>query len=281
MANIDPWTVAGFGDEWSKFDQTEAPEKELKEVFEQYFEIFPWKCLPPGAKGFDLGCGSGRWAKFVADKVDTLFCIDPSEDALNVAKHNLSDRTNCKFYLASVDDIPLNDNSMDFGYSLGVLHHVPDTLEGIKSCVAKLKPGAPFLLYLYYAFDNRPGWFVLLWKVSDILRRGISRLPFWARYRVSQMIALMVYYPLARISSVLEKIGVKVDNFPLSAYRKMSFYAMRTDALDRFGTRVEHRFTAGEIEKMMLAAGLERIEFSTSVFWCAVGHKSNAGTKRD
>jgi hypothetical protein len=45
---------------------------------------------------------------------------------------------------------------MDFGYSLGVLHHLPDPRAGLAACVTKLKPGAPMLVYIYYAFDNRP-----------------------------------------------------------------------------------------------------------------------------
>ena len=50
---------------------------------------------------------------------------------------------------------------------------------------------------------------------------------------------------------------------------------MRTDAFDRFGTRLEHRFTANQIEKMMAEAGLDRIVFSDSPpYWCAVGYKS-------
>ena len=43
----------------------------------------------------------------------------------------------------------IKENSMDFGYSLGVLHHIPDTKEALQKCVSKLKPGAPFLVYLY------------------------------------------------------------------------------------------------------------------------------------
>jgi 2-polyprenyl-3-methyl-5-hydroxy-6-metoxy-1,4-benzoquinol methylase len=46
---------------------------------------------------------------------------------------------------------------MDFGYSLGVLHHIPDAQKALSDCVKKLKLGAPFLVYLYYSFDNRLG----------------------------------------------------------------------------------------------------------------------------
>ena len=49
---------------------------------------------------------------------------------------------------------------------------------------------------------------------------------------------------------------------------------MRTDALDRFGTRLEQRFTRDEIKQMMHNAGLENIKFSDSKpFWVAVGFK--------
>ena len=167
----------------------------------------------------------------------------------------------------------LPDGSADFGYSLGVLHHLPDTQQGIRECARKLKPGAPLLLYLYYAFDNRPAWFRFIWRLSDLLRRFISTLPFALRSPLCDLIAALVYWPLARISKLLEKAGLNVDHFPLSSYRNRSFYSMRTDALDRFGTRIEKRFTRKQISSMMEAAGLEGIVFSESPCWCAVGYK--------
>jgi ubiquinone/menaquinone biosynthesis C-methylase UbiE len=275
-ANLDDRTVAGFGDEWSRFDQSKLDEVESEQLFSQYFSVFPWDSLPTDPVGFDLGCGSGRWAHHVAAKigVGTLHCIDPSS-ALDVARRNLEEHTNCVFHLASVDEIPLPDDSLDFGYSLGVLHHIPDTTAGIRSCVKKLKIGAPFLVYLYYDFDNQPGWFRTLWKASDLLRRGISQLPHPLRFAVSQVIATLVYFPLARTAKLVEKLGRDVKAFPLSAYRNLSFYTMRTDALDRFGTSLEQRFSRAQIEGMMLAAGLKDINFNEDgPFWCAAGTRS-------
>ena len=272
--NADEDTVAGFGDEWTRYDQSELNVAERAEIFEQYFGIFPWDTLPENAEGFDLGCGSGRWAQCVAPRVGVLHCVDASADALNVARKNLANAENCRFHHASVDTIPLDNNSMDFGYSLGVLHHVPDTLSGLKSCVEKLKTGAPFLLYLYYAFDNKPAWYRALWKVSEIGRNTISHAPHGVRDAVCSVVAAGVYFPLARGAKLLEKTGRNVDNLPLSFYRDRSFYTMRTDARDRFGTQLEQRFTRAEIQQMMEAAGLENIRFSDAVpFWCAIGIK--------
>jgi len=264
--------VEGFGDEWTRFDQSALSTGELEEMFDNYFNIFPWDKIGENAVGFDLGCGSGRWAKLVAPRVGKLHLIDPSE-ALSIAKRNLQGADNCEFHSASVDDIPLPDDSCDFGYSLGVLHHIPDTQAGLQACVNKLKPGAPFLLYLYYRFDNRPAWFRAIWFASEVTRKVVSSLPRSINYGISQAIAVTAYYPLARTARTLEKLGVDVRNFPLSQYRNRSFYVMRTDALDCFGTELEKRFTKAEIREMMQQAGLENITFSETSFWTAVGFK--------
>lgn len=273
--NLDRRTVEGFGSEWARFDQTALPQAELQEIFGHYFSEFPWSRLPPAASGFDLGCGSGRWARAVAPRVGTLHCIDAAAAALAVVRRSLAGRDNCVFHLASVDAIPLEDASMDFGYSLGVLHHVPDTLAGIRACARKLKPGAPFLVYLYYAFDNRPAWFRALWRLSDLGRRLIARMPFRLRARTCDVIALIVYWPLARLAWLAERIGRSSRTWPLSAYRHRSLYVMRTDALDRFGTRLEQRFTRAEIQAMLVQAGFVDIRFRNGEpYWCAVGIKA-------
>lgn len=272
--NYDRKVIEGFGDEWRRFDQSLLKQSEAEQLFNLYFRIFPWNRLPKNAAGFDLGCGSGRWAKFVIPRVAKLHCIDASESAITVAQRNLSELGNCEFHRAAVDHIPLEDYSMDFGYSLGVLHHIPDTLSGLRSCVKKLKPGAPFLLYLYYPLDNRPAWFRFIWKVSNLLRIILSRCPFCFKCIICDLIAITVYWPLSKTAGLVEKIGLSVENIPLSFYRNKSFYVMRTDALDRFGTRMEKRFTRQQILEMMQKAGLEDIQFNAGPpYWVAVGIK--------
>ena len=131
-----------------------------------------------------------------------------------------------------------------------------------------------FLAYIYYSFDNKPKWYKLIWQVTIPFRLFISILPFPLKYILCQIIALFIYFPLVKLSMVLEKIGMNVDNIPLSSYRNKGFYSLRTDALDRFGTKLEQRFSKNQITEMMLEAGLERIEFrDKDTFWCALGYR--------
>ncbi len=274
--NADEATVAGFGDEWRTFDQSALGEVEGDELFAEYFAIFPWKALPSEAAGFDMGCGSGRWARRVAPRVGRLHCIDAAADALAVARRNLADTPNVTFHHASVEASALPEGSMDFGYSLGVLHHVPDTQAGIDACARLLRPGAPFLVYLYYALDNRPTWYRLLWRMSDAVRQVVSHSPHPIKVVVSAVIALLVYLPLARAARVAAVIGVPfAAHMPLTYYGNRSFYTMRTDAYDRFSTRLEQRFTRAEIAEMLMRSGLQDVRFSDRApFWCAVGFRA-------
>ncbi len=276
MDNLDPRTVEAFGEEWTRFDQRDVPISELEMLFQQYFSIFPWETLGSSAAGFDAGCGSGRWARFVAPRVGKLHCIDASAHALAVARNNLSDCGNCRFHLAPLSKLPLPDGSMDFGYSLGVLHHVPDPPAALRCCVEKLKLGAPFLIYVYYAFDNRPLWFRFLWRLTDVTRRLLSRAPGWLRHFASDLIATVIYWPLSRMALLIEALGKNPEALPLASYRRRSFYSMRTDSLDRFGTPLEHRFSAAEVETLMTEAGLSGVVLGDSVpYWRAVGFRSS------
>jgi SAM-dependent methyltransferase len=273
--NIDIETVDSFGEEWERFDQTGLTGTEWEVIFNSYFGLFPFDSLSEGAEGFDMGCGSGRWAIGVAPRVGRLNCIDPAASALAVARRNLAGFKNIIFHHAAVDTVSIAPKSQDFGYSLGVLHHVPDTTAALAACTRLLKPGAPFLLYLYYRFDNRSTWFRALWHLSEVLRSRISRMPNGLKSIVTDSLALLVYWPLARTASLMELLGINPAPFPLSYYRDKSLYTMRTDSRDRFGTPLEQRFTRVEIETMMRRVGLTDIRFSEhEPYWVAIGRKA-------
>lgn len=275
-ANVDDAVVKDFGAEWKRFDQRQLTTAERSAIFEDYFRIFPWEKLRLGAVGADIGCGSGRWAVLVAPRVGQLHLVDPSESALVIARGNLSHAENVVFHQASADSLPFDRECLDFAYSLGVLHHVPDTNAAICSIARVLRPGAPFLIYLYYAFDHRPWWFRALDKLSEAFRLAISRMPLSAKSIACDVIALLVYLPLSRTALLLDRIGLLPGSWPLSYYRNLGFYVMRTDARDKFGTRLVKRFRRNEIETMLKSAGFTDIHFSeTQPYWCAVGVKQS------
>jgi len=179
--------------------------------------------------------------------------------------------------MASTDNIPFPDGHFDFAYSLGVLHHIPDTEKALIDCVKKIKSGGYFLVYLYYRFENRPFYFGFFYWLSNLLRRGVSKLPHRMKRWACDFLTITLYMPFVLLCRFLRILGVPEKfrfNIPLQAYERQSFYIIRNDSLDRFGTPLEQRFSTKEIKEMMAKAGLTEIIFSNKMpFWHAVGKK--------
>ena len=109
------------------------------------------------------------------------------------------------------------------------------------------------------------------------MRRIISASPQLVRRVSATIIAALVYRPLAGLSKVLSKLGRNTTNLPLHHYADMPFVMLANDALDRFGTSLEQRFSKAEIAEMSLAADfdLTTLKFSEiEPFWTFLVQKS-------
>ena len=271
--NIDHKTVESFGEEWTKFDSF-SPE-EIKNAGDQYFDIVTDQMLNRNTTVLDLGCGTGRWTKYIGDKAGFIEAVDPSA-AVFAAQHLLSGMNNVRISQASSDSLPFADESFDMMMSLGVLHHIPDTEMALKSGVKKVRKGGYVLLYLYYALDNRSLIFKSIFYASALLRFVVSSLPAFLKKIVCDLIAVMIYMPFIILSKIVKAIlgGNLYNKIPLSYYIDKSFNIIRNDALDRFGTPLEQRFTRQQIETMMKNSGLTDIIFSENMpYWHVVGRK--------
>ena len=167
-----------------------------------------------------------------------------------------------------MNSIPVG--SLDLAMSLGVLHHIPDTALAIKDVARSIKPEGVFLCYLYYNLENKPAYYKLIFKGVNIVRQVISASPQTLRRLSATIIAALVYWPLARLSKVLSKLGRNTSNLPLHHYADMPFVMLANDALDRFGTSLEQRFSRAEITEMLRAADfdLTTLKFSDiEPFW--------------
>ncbi len=270
--------IDDFGEEWERFDFTNEEQlTALKSQFERYVEPLPGDFFEGEKKVIaDFGAGTGRWSYFFKDHALELYVIEPSMKAFQVAKNKLSRFSQVTLLNQSVESNEIQESSLDLAVSLGVLHHIQDTGQAIKDIASKIKPDGMFLCYLYYALDDKPFAYRFLWKSSDILRKSISNMPKKLKTFLTDLIAIFIYFPLARTSLFLKKLGVSTKNFPLHHYENLSFYVMRNDALDRFGTTLEQRFTQSQIVEMLREAGFAGYKFSErEPFWTFTATKKS------
>jgi SAM-dependent methyltransferase len=218
----------------------------------------------------DFGAGSGRWASRLLAHFSLVYALEPSDGANKVLKNKFSKESRMTILQETVGTNSIPAGSLDLAMSLGVLHHIPDTGLAIRDVASKIKSGGFFLCYLYYKLENKPVFYRGLFWASNSLRWVISRLPYAMRRLIAQMIAVAIYLPLARTAKLLSHTGKNVSNFPLHHYANMPFVMLQNDALDRFGTRLEQRFSKKEITEMLAHAGfdLSTLKFSAvEPFW--------------
>ncbi|MEK6648959.1 MAG: class I SAM-dependent methyltransferase [Actinomycetota bacterium] len=263
--NRDEHVISHFGGEWKVFNYLDAEQlEEVQEQFGAYIRPLPKEVLDKTDLLIgDFGAGSGRWAHFLLDYAKELWLVEPGTESFALLRERFVKNEKVHLLNETVSENSVPEESLDLAVSLGVLHHVPDTLRGIQDIYKKMKPGGYFLCYLYYALENKPFIYRLIWKLSNGFRFFISKLPYVARRIVCELIAAVIYFPLARMSKLLSKVGISSQNIPLHHYQDMTFYVMRNDAYDRFGTSLEQRFTKEQITQLLDKAGFD---LSTLVF---------------
>jgi ubiquinone/menaquinone biosynthesis C-methylase UbiE len=271
--NIDKQVVDEFGAEWLKF--YEHNDDLVQKGGQEYFDILNDNIVNSNTYALDMGCGTGRWTKYLLPKVGFMEAVDPS-GAIFAADKLLGDISNIRLSQASIETLPFADESFDFVMSIGVLHHIPDTRKALNDCVKKVKKGGYFFVYLYYNLDRRGPVYKALFKLSSLVRQVVSRLPGKIKHFVCDVLAILFYMPFILAGRFIKFLGFKdlAKRMPLHGYQNRSLFMIRNDTLDRFGTRLEQRFSEKEVIEMMKNAGLTDIVISPGIpYYHAVGRK--------
>ena len=278
--NLDQRVIDSFGHEWATFDYGET---DTSEALDAQFRAY---CTPLDLKQFDpkksiagdFGAGSGRWASRLIPYFSLVYALEPSDGAGTVLKNKFSGEGKIAVLQETVGANSIPFESLDLAMSLGVLHHIPDTGLAIKEVSRRIKPGGVFLCYLYYNLENKPTFYRLIFKAVNAVRKVISALPQRIKQIVTSAIAAVIYWPLARLSKIISRFGINTSNIPLHHYADMPFVMLANDALDRFGTSLEQRFSKAEITEMLGAADfdLTTLKFSeVEPFWTFAVNKKN------
>ncbi|HET6991751.1 MAG TPA: class I SAM-dependent methyltransferase [Bacteroidia bacterium] len=270
--NADEKTIDSFGAEWNRF--ASFTQEEIKSAGDSYFDIVTGEMLNENSTALDIGCGTGRWSKYISSRVKFVEAVDPGEAILAAVPFTKS-CGNVRITQAGYGNLPFEKGSFDFVFSLGVVHHLPDTQAAIGEAASMLKKGGWLLLYIYYSLDTRGRLFRFLFAVSDFFRKIISKFPKGLKFFTCELIAIFIYLPFVLFAKFIRLFGGNAwKKVPLSYYAGQPWKVIRNDSLDRFGTPLEKRFSKKEIETMLMNSGLGEIRFSENdPYWHVVARK--------
>jgi SAM-dependent methyltransferase len=257
-----------FGYQWTTFS-------EIGDYFKENFLNYIYPIKPDffsGKLGLDAGCGAGRHIYFASQFGAEMVGIDFS-DAIDTAYKNNKDKNHIHFIQADILNLPFPRNAFDFVYSLGVLHHLPDPLQGFQHLVAVTKMS----IFIWVYSKKRRITNLLLEK----LRHYSHRLPHNWLYQISYLAAmvewLFLIQPYKKLSQVksLNKIVTKITFPRIKLYSQYPFQVSHTDWFDRLAAPIRFYYDEGDLTEWAKGTGLKNVVISpTGLYgWRMYGEK--------
>lgn len=257
-------TQASFGYEWTHFNDWQ-PSGETN--FTDYFAGLDLGSLRNAAV-LDAGCGMGRHARQIAPHARAVVAVDFSA-AIEQAARNTAPQANVTCMQADLTRLPLRDETFDYVYSLGVLHHIADTEGTLAGLVRKVKPGGRIRIYLYW---KREGFVGLLLSLATAARLVTTRLPFPLLRALCWLLSVVLFGAVILPYRLLGALGVRgIDNWPLWVYTKYPFRVLYNDQFDRFSAPIEKRYSPDEVRAMLARLGLTDITVRPCFGWVGEG----------
>ena len=219
LSGQDAKTAETFGYEWLRY-RVDLGEEE-KSIFLSETQSDPEDF--EGKLVLDAGCGMGRFTSIAASLGAEVVGIDLSSAVKTVFKKT-SQYPLLHIIRGDLLNPPFRKESFDLIYSLGVLHHTPDTKAAFDSIVPSIKNGGAIAFWLYgrasefeffktnpleptrasffekHPFLLRPYWIALKTRefFSDALRKITTRMPVPILYKLCLVMVPFGAVPLLK-----------------------------------------------------------------------------------
>src|SRR5436190_21829704 len=103
-----------------------------------------------GKDVLEIGCGTGVHARLLAEAGARLSAVDLTPTAVELTRRRLElHGLEADVREADAESLPFPDESFDFVWSLGVIHHSQDTRRVVEELARVLRPGGRLGLMVY------------------------------------------------------------------------------------------------------------------------------------
>ena len=231
--------LESFGFQWTRFNV--AHEDEDKATFLAKTGVSPDSLR--GLSVLDAGCGGGRYTLLCGSAGALVTATDHSR-AVDKAAELCRHLPNTRFLQADLKQLPLPENSFDFVFSIGVMHHDASTQAVFQAVARLVRPGGRLSVWLY----RRNQWWQEI--INSTLRAVTTRLP------------TPVLLPLCHLGAILG--GTPLINRTLNkivCFSAHPCYENRVcDTWDWWAPQYQHHHTAAELADWFTAAGFTNIQ---------------------
>jgi len=135
----------------------------------------------------EIGTGSGRFINEVLKQKPKLVIALDYSGAIEQLKENITTNQDIIYIQADALNNPIKDNSIDFVYSIGVLHHTKSVEKGFKEMCRIAKKNGEVCLSIY-----RKGYYCSI--CVTIIRKFLNLFNDKIKFKLAYLYALSVYH---------------------------------------------------------------------------------------
>ena len=250
---------SNFGYQWNRWQRIQFDDENINKPMHQYTSSMFKKITKFSKKQLDgkivldLGCGSGRFTDVVASMGAVVISLDQSS-AIDSAKLNFCKKKydNILFIQGDALNLPIKKNSMDYCFSIGVLHHTPSPYKGVKEVHRVLKKKGIFAVRVYNKKSFYTYFMVKFWRYIFLKMR--PQLKFYP--------PLFYSYFFGTITFVLGKIWIPLT-YPLRiifpTVWSLDYRWLILDTFDAVATSYQSGHTPLEVRSWFIKAGFFKI----------------------
>lgn len=208
----------------------------------------------------DAGCGTGVGTDYLVhlNPEAHITAIDLSSGALEVAQERCqrSGADRVTFHHLSIYDVGQLEGEFDLINCVGVLHHLPDPIRGIKALASKLAPGGLFHIFVYAELGR---WEIQLMQKAISLLQQNSTLdqPTGETYQEGVKIGRQIFAALPENNRILKR---EKERWAMENHRDASF-------ADMYVHPQEIDYNIDTLFEFIDASGLEFLGFSNVDYW--------------
>lgn len=258
-------TIQDFGEQWTRFTDNTGYYASL-ELFEDHVAPFLKAADFSGKAVADIGSGTGRIVRMLADAGATrILAVEPSE-AMHVLKENtkdISDRV--EYFQISGEKFPA-EGDLDFVVSFGVLHHIPDPLPVLKRAHEALKTDGKVVAWMYGKEGNR-----LYLSFALPLRTVTTRLS----HDQLKLFCRFLRIPLAGYIGLCRHVKLPMHEYMTGHIGKLDSERQVMTIYDQLNPAWARYYTKGELQELFTSAGFKNLRFKNrhGYSWTVIGEK--------
>jgi ubiquinone/menaquinone biosynthesis C-methylase UbiE len=250
-------TANVYGFLWKRADSSQLPERWHYNSMQEMIN----EPIVRGRIGIDIGSGCGYDTYIMATNNPSVKIVGLDiSDGIYKSKEINSRLKNACFIKGSALEIPIKENTFDFAYSFGVLHHTSDPEKCIRQIARVIKKGAPVFLYLYEDHSDNFIRYLSI-KIITVLRKVTTKIHpkmlYAISFLVSPFVAFLFTYP-AKLIGLIKSEKDSVNKIPFNFGTHP--FSLAGDLYDRFSAPIEYRFNKKEAYALLNKNGFINIK---------------------